>query len=117
MHDQLSRLPLKLGQSFPDRLEERLLAVAANVFDVVSLDRVKSHAAEISQERVLGLDLQAGGVVESHPEVVAAEAVGPSQVLVSLDGPVASLQRLANLSKQFDTFLLCCFDYETNLII
>ena len=103
MHDQLSRLPLKLGQSFPDRLEERLLAVAANVFDVVSLDRVKSHAAEISQERVLGLDLQAGGVVEGHPEAVAAEAVRAGQVLVAFDSPVSALQCLANLLAEKET--------------
>ena len=97
MHDQLPRLSLQLGQGLPDGLEERLLAVAANVVDVVGLNGVERDAAEVSEESVLRLDLQTGRVVEGHPEVVAAEAVRSGQVLVALHGPVAALQGLANL--------------------
>ena len=103
MHDELPRFPLQLGQGLPDGLEQRLLAVAADVVDVVGLDGVESHAAEVSQERVLGLDLQAGRVVEGHPEAVAAEAVRAGQVLVAFDRPVSALQGLANLLAEKET--------------
>ncbi len=92
MDNELTGLPLQLGQGLPDRLEERLLSIAANVVNIVSFDRVQGDAAQVPQERVLRLDPQAHGVVEGHPELALAEAVRTGQILIAFHGPVTLFQ-------------------------
>ena len=92
MDNELTGLPLQLGQGLPDGLEERLLSVTANVVNVIGFDRVQGDAAQVPQERVFRLDPQTHGVVESHPELALAETVGSGQILVAFHGPVALLQ-------------------------
>lgn len=95
--NKLSGLPVKLGHGLEDGLEKAEFALTTKVVHVIGVHAEEADSAEVPEDGVLGLDGQAGGVIEGHPGLGVVEGVGSGQVLLPLHSPVALLEGLAHL--------------------
>ena len=96
-HDQLSRLPLQRVEHGVECGQETVATLATDVVIVISVNTHQTNPSKISQQNILGFDLQACVILESNP-LVAQEGVGSSQVFISLQSPVSNTEILTNLN-------------------
>ena len=96
--NQLPGSPVQSGHSSVDRPEQRVGSISTMIVNIIGIDAKESNTSKVAQECILGLDLQAGGIVKCHPALGIIKGIWTSHILVPFYSPVALLQSLANLS-------------------